>query len=82
VGGEVRVRLYRGRHEVVGVRSPHSLMNPDVAVYGEGASAWSGAQAAGFARIHGLPSMLAARRAERAGARGAGPAPRTRETTA
>ncbi len=64
VGGEVRVRLYRGNHDVVGVRSPHSLLNPAIAVYGEGASAWTGEQAAGFARIHGLPSMLAARRDE------------------
>ena len=62
VEGEVRVRLYRGSHEVVGMRSPYSLLDPDVAVYGEGASAWTGAQAAGFARIHGLPSRLAARR--------------------
>ncbi len=62
VSGEVRVRLYRGNHDVVGVRSPHSLMNPDVAVYGEGTRAFTGAEAAGFARIHGLPSMLAARR--------------------
>src|SRR5262245_54233522 len=28
VTGEVRVRLYRGNHDVVGTRSPHSLMNP------------------------------------------------------
>lgn len=68
VTGEARVRLHRGRHDVVGVRSPHSLMDPGVAVYGEGARAWSGAQAAGFARIHGLPSMLAARRAGAAAA--------------
>ncbi len=60
--GEVRVRLYKGAHEVVGVRSPHALLNPAIAVYGEGASGWSGAQAAGFSRIHGLPVLLAARR--------------------
>jgi argininosuccinate synthase len=78
VSGEVRVRLYRGSHDVVGVRSPYSLLDPAVAVYGEGASAWTGEQAAGFARIHGLPSLLAARRdalaAERASS-GAGPRP-------
>jgi argininosuccinate synthase len=62
VTGEVRVHLARGRHEVVGTRSPHSLMNPEVAVYGEGATAWTGAEAAGFAKIYGLPSMLAAKR--------------------
>jgi len=62
VSGEVRVRLSHGSHAVVGTRSPHSLMNPAVAVYGEGSSAWTGAEAAGFAKIHGLPSMLAAKR--------------------
>src|SRR5262249_39102156 len=62
LSGDVRVRLYRGNHDGVGVRPPHSLMNPEVAVYGEGAKGWTGAEAAGFARIHGLPSMLAARR--------------------
>lgn len=62
VSGDVRVRLHRGRHDVVGTRSPHSLMNPEVAVYGEGATAWTGEQAAGFAKIHGLSSMLAAKR--------------------
>ena len=65
VTGEVRVRLYRGRASVVGTRSPHSLLNPDVAVYGEGASAWSGEEAAGFARIYGIPSVLARRAAEK-----------------
>ena len=67
VSGDVRVRLHKGRHDVVGLRSPHSLMNPEVAVYGEGATAWTGAQAAGFARIHGMPSLLAARRDALAG---------------
>lgn len=81
VSGEVRVRLYRGNLDVVGARSPFSLLDPAVAVYGEGASAWTGEQAAGFARIHGLPSLLAARRdalAEQRGAAaggGEGPAP-------
>ena len=79
VSGEARVRLYRGNHDVIGVRSPQSLLDPAVAVYGEGASAWTGEQAAGFARIHGLPSLLAARRdalaAERAAASGTEPRP-------
>jgi argininosuccinate synthase len=89
VSGEVRVRLYRGGYDVVGVRSPHSLMQADVAVYGEGASAWTGAQAAGFARIHGLPSLLAARREARTGESPHDgtpvrpqPGPRARETSA
>ncbi len=79
VSGEARVRLYRGSHEVVGVRSPHSLLDPAVAVYGEGASGWTGEQAAGFSRLHGLSVLLAARRdalvEERASGSGPRPAP-------
>lgn len=67
VTGEVRVRLFKGAVTVVGVRSPFSMMNPAVAVYGEGASAWSGEEAAGFARIYGMATSLA----WRAGAAGA-----------
>jgi argininosuccinate synthase len=40
-------------------------MDPAVGVYGEGAAAWSGEEAAGFARIYGLASMLARRAEER-----------------
>jgi argininosuccinate synthase len=59
VTGETRVRLFRGQATVTGVRSPFSLMDPSVAVYGEGASGWTGADAAGFARIYGMASSLA-----------------------
>jgi argininosuccinate synthase len=61
VTGDVRVRLYKGSITVVGVRSPFSMMNPGVAVYGEGASAWTGEDAAGFARIYGMATSLALR---------------------
>jgi argininosuccinate synthase len=61
VSGDVRVRLFKGAISVVGVRSPFSMMNPAVAVYGEGASAWSGEEAAGFARIYGMAASLAMR---------------------
>jgi argininosuccinate synthase len=66
VTGDVRVRLHRGTCQVVGTRSPHSLMDADVAVYGEGARAWSGDEAAGFARLYGLASALGHRAATRA----------------
>ncbi len=65
VTGQVRLRLHAGKHEVVGVRSPHSLMDAGVATYGEGAVLFTGAEAAGFARIHGLQAVLAARRDQR-----------------
>ncbi|MCB9896823.1 MAG: argininosuccinate synthase [Planctomycetes bacterium] len=76
VAGEARVRLAAGTAEVVGVRSPHSLMDAATAVYGESASAWTGAEAAGFGKIHAMPAVLAGRRdlaaRERAASAGAG----------
>lgn len=65
--GDVRVSLHRGHADVVGVRSPHSLLAPEVAVYGEGAKGWTGEEAAGFARIYGLGAALGRQAEERAG---------------
>ncbi|MGQ0612474.1 MAG: argininosuccinate synthase [Planctomycetaceae bacterium] len=59
VSGDVRVRLRRGRAEVTGVRSPHALVRPG-ARYGEGSALWDGRDAAGFCKILGVPSRLAA----------------------
>ena len=59
VSGEVRVRLFPRGFAVEGVRSPHSLMNPEVASYGEGAKLWTGDEAAGFAKLFGIQQMLA-----------------------
>ena len=77
VNGEVRVRLHRGSCEVVGVRSPDSLMASAGATYGEGAKAWTGADAAGFSLLHGFQGVLAerlraARTAGRKGRKGKG----------
>ncbi|MDJ0523007.1 MAG: argininosuccinate synthase [Planctomycetota bacterium] len=66
VTGDVRVRLERGTCRVTGTRSPHSLMAPDVAVYGEGAAGWTGEQADGFARLYGLGAALGHRARESA----------------
>jgi argininosuccinate synthase len=65
VTGEARVRLFKGAAAVTGVRSPFSMLDPEVGTYGEGAAAWSGEEAAGFARIYGLGSMLARRAGDR-----------------
>ncbi|MBI4913293.1 MAG: argininosuccinate synthase [Acidobacteria bacterium] len=64
VTGEVRLRLAPGRFTVQGVRSPRGLMDPKVAAYGEGASLWSAAEAAGFAKLFGVQQMLAHRSEE------------------
>lgn len=62
VTGEVRVRLESGRAIVAGARSPHSLLGRGGAAYGERSAGWTGAEAAGFAKIYGLSAALAAGR--------------------
>ena len=61
VTGETRVRLAPGTFAVDGVRSPHTLMDASVARYGESNALWSGEEAAAFAKIAAIPSLLAAR---------------------
>jgi len=69
VTGDVRLRLLPGRFVVDGVRSPFSLMDRDVASYGEESRGWTAAEAAGFARLYGVQQTLALRaRARQAGA--------------
>lgn len=59
VSGEVRVLLRPHAFTIEGVRSPHTLMRSDIASYGEATSLWSGAEAAAYAKIFGVPQMLA-----------------------
>lgn len=61
VVGEVRVRLAPGRFQVVGTRSPHSMMDARVATYGEENRLWTGDEARAFARVAAIPAMLASR---------------------
>ena len=63
VTGETRVRLGPGRFQVVGMRSPHSMMDRSVATYGEENRLWTGDEARAFARVAAVPSLLAARAA-------------------
>ncbi len=58
VTGEVRLKLYPRTFAVEGVQSPHSLMNPAIASYGESNKLWSGAEAAGFAKVFGVAQQL------------------------
>ncbi len=64
VTGETRIRLAPGRFMVTGARSPHSMMDPAVATYGEENRLWTGDEARDFARVAAIPSLLAARAAE------------------
>jgi len=65
VTGDTRVWLAPGRFQVTGMRSPHSLMDPAVATYGEEPRLWTGDEARAFARVAAIPSLLAARAAAR-----------------
>ncbi len=59
VTGEVKVKLIKGNIIVVGVKSPFSLMDTKVAVYGEKNVLWTGSEVAGFSKLYGLQSILA-----------------------
>jgi argininosuccinate synthase len=65
VTGDARIRLRDASFQVTGVRSPHSLVDAARATYGETTKLWSGAEAAGFAKLHALPMILAQARDER-----------------
>jgi argininosuccinate synthase len=64
VTGEVRVRLYKGKAEAIGRRSPRSLYRQDLATFGTG-MAYDHADAAGFIRLYGLPERVRALTRER-----------------
>jgi argininosuccinate synthase len=59
VTGSVRLQLHPLGFAVEGVRSPCTLVRPDLANYGEDTRIWTGAEAAGFAKIFGVPQMVA-----------------------
>jgi argininosuccinate synthase len=61
VTGDTRVRLAPGRFQVVGTRSPHSMMDTSIATYGEENRLWTGDEARAFARVSAVSSLLAAR---------------------
>ncbi|MBP6668521.1 MAG: argininosuccinate synthase, partial [Gemmatimonadales bacterium] len=61
VSGETRVRLAPGRFQVVGTRSPFSMMDRSVATYGEENRLWTGAEAQAFSRVSAIPELLAER---------------------
>jgi argininosuccinate synthase len=60
VTGEVRLKLHRGLHLVVGRKAPASLYQLDLATYGTG-DAFNQEAAAGFIQLWGLPLRTQAR---------------------
>ncbi len=65
VTGETRIRLAAGRFQVVGTRSPFSMMDRSVATYGEENRLWTGAEAQAFSRVSAIPELLAERVVQR-----------------
>ena len=59
VTGKVILKLYKGNIIVVGAESEYSLMDKEIADYGEGNSLWNGQEAKGFAKIYGLEGVIA-----------------------
>lgn len=66
VTGEARLTLRARSFSVDGTRSPYSMMNPEVASYGESNRLWTGEEARGFAKLYGVQQLLAKRAAENA----------------
>ena len=65
VTGETRVRLVPGRYQVTGARSPHSMVDPAIATYGEENRLWSGDDARAFARVSSIADLIARKAASR-----------------
>jgi argininosuccinate synthase len=59
VTGDVRLALHPLGFAVEGVRSTYALVRPEMANYGENTRLWSGAEAAGFSKVFGVPQMVA-----------------------
>jgi len=59
ITGEVRVKLYKGRAEAIGRRSPRSLYRQDLATFGTGFQ-YDHKDAAGFIRLFSLPEKVRA----------------------
>ncbi len=51
VSGIVHIKLHPYRFEILGLESPHDLMNPEFGTYGEMNLAWSGSDVKGFTKI-------------------------------
>jgi len=65
VTGTVRLRLYKGRADVVGRRSPSSLYSSRIVTFEDDAGAYDQKDAQGFIRLNALRLRLLARRGQR-----------------
>jgi argininosuccinate synthase len=62
VGGQVRVKLYKGNVAVIGRTSPYSLYDQDLVTFEEGKVAYDHRDASGFIKLNALRLRVAARR--------------------
>jgi argininosuccinate synthase len=58
VTGTVRLKLYKGKCHLAGVKSPKSLYNPHLASFTMGAE-YDPTDATGFIKLFGLPMQVA-----------------------
>ncbi|MBX3102074.1 MAG: argininosuccinate synthase [Bacteroidetes bacterium] len=58
VSGTVHVQLHPGRYQLLGIASPHDLMNSRFGAYGEMNTGWTGEDVRGFARIFGNQNRI------------------------
>ena len=58
VSGQVFLKLHPYRFELIGVESPHDLMNAKFGSYGEENLAWTGEDAKGFIKIFSNASRI------------------------
>lgn len=61
VDGEVSLYIYRGNILPTKSSSPNSLMNSNVARYGEDAAGWTGLEARAYAKLYSISSQVTAR---------------------
>jgi argininosuccinate synthase len=54
VTGRVRLKLYKGNVSVTGRESPHSLYDPELVTFEEGAVAYDHRDAQGFIKLNAL----------------------------
>ena len=62
VTGTVRLKLYKGRADVVGRKSPHSLYSPKIVTFEDDAGAYDQRDAEGFIKLNALRLRLLGRR--------------------
>lgn len=59
IEGEVGIRIHKGNLTITSLKSPYSLMQSKLGIYGEKTGFWSGKDAKGFCTLYGTESLNA-----------------------